>query len=142
MFHWICPECGREIAPTMRECPACDPTAAVAEPALVGVVEAPTPPFLGGAAVPVRRPLPTKARAGAAVGHGEAGPAARLGTGGPEGDRRETAGAFISGCETSAPAHAAPRLGARHGAAGQLLAAGGTAPAPGDSRAQRTQERI
>lgn len=27
MFHWICPECGREIAPTVRECPACDPNA-------------------------------------------------------------------------------------------------------------------
>jgi hypothetical protein len=42
MFHWICPECGREIAPTVRECPACDPKAVVAEPAFVGVVEAPT----------------------------------------------------------------------------------------------------
>src|SRR5436305_847861 len=42
MFHWICPECGREIAPTVRECPACDPKAATAEPALVGVVEAST----------------------------------------------------------------------------------------------------
>jgi len=41
MFHWICPECGREIAPTVRECPVCDPGAAAAEPALVGVVEAP-----------------------------------------------------------------------------------------------------
>jgi hypothetical protein len=41
MFHWICPECGREIAPTVRECPACDPKAVIAEPALVGVVEAP-----------------------------------------------------------------------------------------------------
>jgi hypothetical protein len=41
MFHWICPECGREIAPTVRECPACDPNAVVAEPALAGVVEAP-----------------------------------------------------------------------------------------------------
>jgi hypothetical protein len=41
MFHWICPECGREIAPTVPECPACDPKAVIAEPALVGVVEAP-----------------------------------------------------------------------------------------------------
>jgi hypothetical protein len=24
MFHWICPECGREIPPAMTECPACD----------------------------------------------------------------------------------------------------------------------
>jgi hypothetical protein len=29
MFHWICPECGREIPPTVRECQACDPAAAV-----------------------------------------------------------------------------------------------------------------
>src|ERR1043166_6323942 len=25
MFHWICPECGREIPPAVRECPVCDP---------------------------------------------------------------------------------------------------------------------
>jgi hypothetical protein len=25
MFHWICPECGREIPPKLKECPACDP---------------------------------------------------------------------------------------------------------------------
>src|SRR5262245_8153967 len=42
MFHWICPECGQEIAPTARECPVCDPVAGAAEPALVGVVETPT----------------------------------------------------------------------------------------------------
>jgi len=41
MFHWICPECGREIAPTVRECPACDPAAAIVENALAGEVEAP-----------------------------------------------------------------------------------------------------
>jgi len=28
MFHWICPECGREIPPSVRECQACDPQAA------------------------------------------------------------------------------------------------------------------
>jgi hypothetical protein len=28
MFHWICPECGREIPPSVRECPACDPRSA------------------------------------------------------------------------------------------------------------------
>jgi hypothetical protein len=27
MFHWICPECGREIPPSVRECQACDPNA-------------------------------------------------------------------------------------------------------------------
>src|SRR5580765_5846999 len=40
MFHWICPECGREIAPTMRECPVCDPVVATVETALAGEVEA------------------------------------------------------------------------------------------------------
>src|SRR5580698_6335223 len=29
MFHWICPECGREIPPSVRECKACDPSAVV-----------------------------------------------------------------------------------------------------------------
>src|ERR1017187_951485 len=28
MFHWICPECGREIPPSVMECPACDLKAA------------------------------------------------------------------------------------------------------------------
>src|ERR1700676_5194192 len=41
MFHGICPECGREIAPTMRECPVCDPVAATVGTALAGEVEAP-----------------------------------------------------------------------------------------------------
>src|SRR5260221_809090 len=41
MFHWICPECGREIAPTVRECPVCDPMAAQADLVHAGVVEAP-----------------------------------------------------------------------------------------------------
>jgi hypothetical protein len=54
MFHWICPECGREIAPTVRECPVCDPNAIVAEPALVGVVEAPPARTLSDAAPPAR----------------------------------------------------------------------------------------
>jgi|SRR5579863_1851623 len=39
MFHWICPECGREIPPAVKECAACDPAsvaqAAVPEPAPV-----------------------------------------------------------------------------------------------------------
>lgn len=40
MFHWICPECGREIAPTVRECPVCDSGAEQEELVLAGVVEA------------------------------------------------------------------------------------------------------
>ena len=39
MFHWICPECGCEIAPTVRECPACEGPEQ-AELVLAGVVEA------------------------------------------------------------------------------------------------------
>jgi len=30
MFHWICPECGREIPPSVKECAACDPRAQAA----------------------------------------------------------------------------------------------------------------
>src|SRR5437870_5353193 len=30
MFHWICPECGQEIAPGVKECPVCDPQPAAA----------------------------------------------------------------------------------------------------------------
>ena len=40
MFHWICPECGREIAPTVRECPVCDSPPDTVELVLAGVVEA------------------------------------------------------------------------------------------------------
>ena len=46
MFHWICPECGREIPPSVRECPVCDPQASilaapeVASPALTETVTA------------------------------------------------------------------------------------------------------
>lgn len=34
MFHWICPECGRECLPASRECPDCADL--MEEPALVG----------------------------------------------------------------------------------------------------------
>jgi len=63
MFHWICPECGREIAPTVRECPGCDPAAATVENALAGEVEAPAraldlgpPPTEIAGTEPVRLP--------------------------------------------------------------------------------------
>ena len=35
MFHWICPECGREIPPSVKECTACDPKAPLAKLAAV-----------------------------------------------------------------------------------------------------------
>ena len=31
MFHWICPECGQEIAPGVKECPVCEPQATAAQ---------------------------------------------------------------------------------------------------------------
>ena len=39
MFHWICPECGREIPPRLKECPSCDPQAAPVVHALEAVVK-------------------------------------------------------------------------------------------------------
>jgi hypothetical protein len=69
MFHWICPECGREIPPSVRECQACDPHAPpprvvepvestqVAEPVSAPplpetvVLPAPAPPLLLEAAL-------------------------------------------------------------------------------------------
>jgi hypothetical protein len=56
MFHWICPECGREIAPTVRECPVCDPVAATVETALAGEVEAPARAGNEGAAPDMSAP--------------------------------------------------------------------------------------
>jgi hypothetical protein len=41
MFHWICPECGREMAPNALECPACDPKSA--EKAAETSVDVPAP---------------------------------------------------------------------------------------------------
>lgn len=40
MFHWICPECGHEIPPSVKECPACDPKVAAAAVS----PQAPAPP--------------------------------------------------------------------------------------------------
>lgn len=50
MFHWICPECGREIPPAVRECPACDPQIQV-------ISEAVTPALAEPAAVPEVAPV-------------------------------------------------------------------------------------
>ena len=72
MFHWICPECGQEIAPGVKECPVCEPQAiasavpssdqptAVAptpEVTLAEPVSAP-PPAVTVAAVVVDKPAP------------------------------------------------------------------------------------
>src|ERR1700722_11934658 len=56
MFHWICPECGREIPPSERECQVCDPKAAVSivEPPAPEVIEAaPVAPPVVAETVPV-----------------------------------------------------------------------------------------
>ncbi len=42
MFHWICPECGCEIPPSVKECPSCDPQAPLAS-STVEAVAAPAP---------------------------------------------------------------------------------------------------
>jgi hypothetical protein len=71
MFHWICPECGREIAPTVRECSVCDPVAATVEIAPAGEVEAPAratnePGVEGsgleapGASIPAKEAIPVR----------------------------------------------------------------------------------
>jgi hypothetical protein len=78
MFHWICPECGREIPPAVKECPACDPKAAVVAEPVQSVVPPPLPvaasvpvasepaqreQFVVSAAAPVELPNEPKAEA-------------------------------------------------------------------------------
>lgn len=49
MFHWICPECGREIPPSVRACQACDPNAvapSVVEPVKSAPLAEAAPPPL------------------------------------------------------------------------------------------------
>src|SRR5579864_3105134 len=43
MFHWICPECGQEIAPGVKECPVCEPQATPAPVASSGPAAAVAP---------------------------------------------------------------------------------------------------
>jgi hypothetical protein len=61
MFHWICPECGREIPPAMTECPACEPQPAQASMPAASPVAA-VPQVVAAAAPPVPRiPVPAAA---------------------------------------------------------------------------------
>ena len=59
MFHWICPECGQEIAPGVKECPVCEPgsepqsSAAPLPPAGHSVAVAPAPEVAAIKPVPV-----------------------------------------------------------------------------------------
>jgi hypothetical protein len=63
MFHWICPECGREIPPSVKECPACDPLAVVpATPAEEAPTEeSPAETAAAGNATPEPQPDPLPA---------------------------------------------------------------------------------
>lgn len=62
MFHWICPECGREIPPSVKECAACDPKAQTAPVAAVPPPVVAAPPPVAAVpppiAVPVAVPAP------------------------------------------------------------------------------------
>jgi len=58
MFHWICPECGREIPPAMTECPACDPKPEQAFTNAAPPVQA--IPEVVAAALPAPPPAPQK----------------------------------------------------------------------------------
>lgn len=54
MFHWICPECGQEIAPGVKECPVCEPQASTTpapEVALAATVAEPPAPVVKQAVV-------------------------------------------------------------------------------------------
>ena len=61
MFHWICPECGQEIAPGVKECPVCDPQASAAAPlngplTTAAVPRDASPPAPEPLAIPVTTP--------------------------------------------------------------------------------------
>src|SRR5258708_34554674 len=53
MFTWICPTCGKEVPPSMDECPRCKPAAPVVQPV---PAQAPAP-----APVPAMAPQPQQA---------------------------------------------------------------------------------
>src|SRR5579872_333052 len=63
MFHWICPECGREIPPAVKECPACDPSATIEMP----VVRAAEPTPVAEVKPVEQKPLEPAAAATTAV---------------------------------------------------------------------------
>ncbi len=56
MFHWICPECGQEIAPGVKECPVCEPQASASSPASSGRPITATP--VAAVPSPVAVPVP------------------------------------------------------------------------------------
>ncbi len=112
MFHWICPECGREIPPSVKQCSNCDPQAAPppppqAEPELVPVAVAQAvaeAPLLAEAEpLPEAQPLPethpiAEAEAPVAEGVPAAAEAAPL-----------ASQALQAAAETAQPAHETAR---------------------------------
>jgi hypothetical protein len=62
MFHWICPECGREIPPAMKVCPACDP-----QPEQAATPAAPAPEAIAVTVSAPPAPAPIAVPVGAAV---------------------------------------------------------------------------
>jgi hypothetical protein len=61
MFHWICPECGQEIAPGVKECPVCEPQASASSVPSAG------PPITAASAPQVAPAAPVPAVAEPAV---------------------------------------------------------------------------
>ena len=141
MFHWICPECGREIAPTVRECPACDPVAATVETALAGEVEAPArapneaaapalsvapPPPETGVEAPAAAPGPAVVPCPAVAPDISPPPAlaARVEPVSPLPARSSNRVAELDGSETLLPQFGAPAAGG----GGQISASGAQEP--------------
>jgi hypothetical protein len=61
MFHWICPECGQEIAPGGKECPVCDPQPlAPSLPSTGPSVAVASAPKVASIAPVVEPPLPVR----------------------------------------------------------------------------------
>ena len=76
MFHWNCPECGREIAPAVKECPECDPASAAAQ--VQEAVQQPnTTPSGRGSEIPTQ-PQQAAAEAPAPVLAADTSPAKQL----------------------------------------------------------------
>lgn len=113
MFHWICPECGREIAPTVRECPVCDPVAATVETALAGEVEALARASNEAAAPALSMKSPAAAPSPAVVPDISPPPAlaARVEPVSPQPARDSNRVAELDGTETLLPQFGAPAAG-------------------------------
>src|ERR1700733_3779640 len=66
MFHWICPECGREIPPAVKECAVCDPQVS-ATPAANSALSESSKPLVNPPSNPAEAIAPTAAAAPASI---------------------------------------------------------------------------